>query len=104
MLTLLYAPLNAKNMNPEEANLPENKNNAFASSVLLGLGVGLLPIVTQGLSYVMSYLSAAISINQGQLISSVSSMLAEVWSLLRFKMDLILWLNLSRHHHWNFCF
>lgn len=42
MLTLLYAPLNAKNMNPEEANLPENKNNAFASSVLLGLGVGLL--------------------------------------------------------------
>jgi len=66
-----------KNMNPEEANLPENKNNAFASSVLLGLGVGLLPIVTQGLSYVMSYLSAAISINQGQLISSVSSMLAE---------------------------
>ena len=28
-----------KNMNPEEANLPENKNNAFASSVLLGLGV-----------------------------------------------------------------
>lgn len=27
-----------KNMNPEEANLPENKNNAFASSVLLGLG------------------------------------------------------------------
>ena len=66
-----------KNMNPEEANLPENKNNAFASSVLLGLGVGILPIVTQGLSYVMSYLSAAISINQGQLISSVSSMLAE---------------------------
>ena len=66
-----------KNMNPEEANLPENKNNAFASSVLLGLGVGLLPIVTQGLSYVMSYLSAAISINQGQLISSVSSMLTE---------------------------
>lgn len=64
-------------MNPEEANLPENKNNAFASSVLLGLGVGLLPIVTQGLSYVMSYLSAAISINQGQLISSVSSMLTE---------------------------
>ena len=36
-----------KNMNPEEANLPENKNNAFASSVLLGLGVGILPIVTQ---------------------------------------------------------
>ena len=66
-----------KNMDPEEANLPENKNNAFASSVLLGLGVGLLPIVTQGLSYVMSYLSAAISINQGQLISSVSSMLTE---------------------------
>ncbi len=66
-----------KNMNPEEAKLPENKNNAFASSVLLGLGVGLLPIVTQGLSYVMSYLSAAISINQGQLISSVSSMLTE---------------------------
>ena len=25
-----------KNMDPEEANLPENKNNAFASSVLLG--------------------------------------------------------------------
>ena len=66
-----------KNMNPEEAHLPENKHNAFASSVLLGLGVGLLPIVTQGLSYVMSYLSAAISINQGQLISSVSSMLTE---------------------------
>ena len=33
--------------------------------------------MTQGLSYVMSYLSAAISINQGQLISSVSSMLTE---------------------------
>ena len=87
-------------MNPEEANLPENKNNAFASSVLLGLGVGLLPIVTQGLSYVMSYLSAAISINQGQLISSVSSMLTEGMEPSEIQNGL----NLSIHHHWNFCF
>lgn len=62
--------------NAESDGTPEQKN-AFASSAILGLGVGILPIVTQGLSYVMSYVSAAISINQGQLSSSVSSMISE---------------------------
>jgi uncharacterized membrane protein YhfC len=63
-----------KNVDPEA---PAEEKNAFASSVIFGIGVGLLPIVTQGLSYVMSYISAAISINQGQLASSVTSMINE---------------------------
>ncbi len=63
-----------KNADPDAS---AEKKNAFASSAIFGIGVGLLPIVTQGLSYVMSYISAAISINQGQLTSSVASMINE---------------------------
>ncbi len=63
-----------KNVDPAA---PAEEKNAFASSVIFGIGVGLLPIVTQGLSYVMSYISAAISINQGQLALSVTSMINE---------------------------
>lgn len=51
--------------------------SVFAGAVILGVSVGLLPILTQGLSYLMSYLSASFSINQGQLVTSVASMLEE---------------------------
>lgn len=51
--------------------------SAFAGAAYFGIAVGLLPILTQGTSYLMSYLSAALSINQGQLASSVSNMINE---------------------------
>lgn len=51
--------------------------SVFAGAAIMGTAVGLLPILTQGLSYLMSYLSASISINQGQLVNSVTSMLED---------------------------
>lgn len=51
--------------------------NVLGAAVYLGTAITIMPILTQGITYLMSYLSAAISINQGQLADSVAAMIAE---------------------------
>lgn len=48
---------------------------SFATAIYFGTAMGIIPILTQGFSNLVSYVSAAFSINQGKLSETVASMI-----------------------------
>ena len=51
--------------------------SVFASSVLFGVGLGVIPVLTSGIPSLMSYLSAAMNINQGQMEGLISTIIEQ---------------------------
>ena len=51
--------------------------SAFAVSALFGIGFGIIPMVTSGIPTLMSYLSAAMNINQGKMEGLIAAVIEQ---------------------------